>query len=149
MTEKAIQISLKRATGTIPLFRADTVDEITELLESAVMHPTFIKNLEALEEALLGAQPVPAQPKQPSTVNAVNLVAEKLGATIVQTGEAPSRHCLHGKMTAIEGEGQWGLYRGFFCPAPKGATNKCKNVYLKKTEPEWDSFVADKVANNK
>jgi hypothetical protein len=147
VSEKAIQISLKRSSGTIPLFRGDSVDEISALIESAVVHPTFIKNIEALEEALLGSQPAPKTTI--STAEAVNNIAERLGGSIVTSGDAPSRHCLHGKMTAIEGNGQWGLYRGFFCAAPKGATDKCSNIYLKNHDPDYANFVADKVANPK
>jgi hypothetical protein len=37
------------------------------------------------------------------------------------------KNCPHGKMTAIQGTGKDGkTYRGYFCPAPKGAFDKCK-----------------------
>ncbi len=37
------------------------------------------------------------------------------------------------------------MYRGYFCPAPKGAFDKCKNVYLKTSDSAWNTFVPDQV----
>lgn len=148
VTEKAIQISLKRNSGTIPLFRADTIDEVTALMEQAVVHEKFLATLEALEESLLGKQttPTPAAQSRPSdnqTAAAINTVVNTLGATIVGSSDKPTRHCLHGKMTAVQGIGQFGVYKAFFCAAPKGATDKCSSIYLKKKDPEYASYVPD------
>jgi prophage DNA circulation protein len=149
VTEKAIQISLKRNNGTIPLFRADTVDEITDLMEQAVVHEKFLATLEALEESLLGKQATPAPAAQRVQTNnqtaaAINNVVNGLGATIVSgNGDRPTRHCLHGKMTAVQGIGQFGVYKAFFCAAPKGATDKCASIYLKKKDSDYESYVPD------
>ena len=152
VTEKAIQISLKRNSGTIPLFRADTVEEITALMESAVMSEKFLATLEALEESLLGKQQAPVSTPQPvaqpvqtnnATAAAINNVVNGLGATIVGSSDKPTRHCLHGKMTAVQGIGQFGVYKAFFCAAPKGATDKCSSIYLKKKDPEYATYVPD------
>lgn len=54
------------------------------------------------------------------------------------------RACMHGKMTAKQGIGKDGkTWRGYMCPAPQGATDKCKNVYIYPNMPEWHTFVAD------
>jgi hypothetical protein len=153
VTEKAIQISLKRNSGTIPLFRADTIDEVTALMEQAVINEKFLATLEALEETLLGKQTAPTpvvQPRQQApqqqtdnvTAAAINNVVNQLGATIVNN-DRPTRHCLHGKMTAVSGIGPYGIYKAFMCAAPKGATDKCDSIYLKKRDADYNRYVPD------
>lgn len=145
MSESKIQVSYKFTNGTIPLFRGDSIEEVEKLIADATLSKTFIGTLEAFAEAAGLTKPAP-QPVV-NTTQAINTVAKTLGANVISiNGEAPSRHCLHGKMTAIEGNGQWGLYKGFFCAAPKGATDKCATIYLKKKEPDYNKFVADRVA---
>ena len=80
----------------------------------------------------------------------VGQVASALGASISpidnSTTTLGGRNCPHGKMTAIQGTGKDGsMYRGYFCPAPKGSFDKCKNVYLKTTDSAWNTFVPDQV----
>jgi hypothetical protein len=49
-------------------------------------------------------------------------------------------------MTAIQGDSKDGqMYRGYFCAAPKGAIDKCKNQYVRAGSPEWATFVAEQV----
>jgi hypothetical protein len=88
-------------------------------------------------------------------------VAAALGASIIDNtpvaapvdnwSSAPTpslggKNCPHGKMTAIQGTGKDGkMYRGYFCPAPKGAFDKCKNAYVRIGTPEWNTFVAEQV----
>lgn len=143
MSEAKIQVSFKLTNGTIPLFRGDTVEEVQKLVEEATLSENFIGTLQAFAEASgIGSAPA-------TNANSnISYAVASLGATAVTTsgGDSPTRHCLHGKMSAIQGEGQYGTYKGFFCAAPKGATDKCKTIYLKKTEPDWNTYVPDKVA---
>lgn len=145
MSEAKIQVSFKLPNGTIPLFRGDTVEEVQKLVESATLSENFVGTLQAFAEASgIGSAPVT------NSNSNIAYAVSSLGATAVtSSGDAPTRHCLHGKMQAIQGEGQYGTYKGFFCGAPKGATDKCKTIYLKKTEPDWNSYVPDKVAKAK
>lgn len=56
------------------------------------------------------------------------------------------RSCKHGKMTGIQGPAKTGgIYKGYFCPSPQGATDKCRTVYVNKTDPDWNTFVPDKI----
>jgi hypothetical protein len=147
MSESKIQVSFKLPNGTIPLFRGDTTEEVETLITSAVTSETFVGTLEAFAEAVGLSKPaqVVANP-----VNNIDYAIASLGATsMTTTGDAPTRHCLHGKMSAIQGQGQYGVYKGFFCAAPQGATDKCKTIYLKKTEPDWNSYVPEKMAKAK
>ena len=63
-----------------------------------------------------------------------------------QTPTIGGRNCPHGKMTAIQGMGKDGKpYKGWFCPAPKGAFDKCKNQYVTVQSPEWNTFVPEQI----
>ena len=69
-----------------------------------------------------------------------------VAATVTPT-PAPAtvngRTCTHGVMSARQGVGKDGkTWRGYMCPAPQGATDKCKNVYIYPNQPEWHTFVA-------
>jgi hypothetical protein len=84
-------------------------------------------------------------------------VAAAIGGNIVETGTTipaqeytqpitGGRNCPHGRMTAIQGMGKDGKpYKGYFCPAPKGAFDKCKNQYVNMASSEWNSFVPEQV----
>lgn len=46
------------------------------------------------------------------------------------TAAANAPDCRHGKMAYREGVGDRGPWKGYMCAAPKGSTDKCKNIYL-------------------
>jgi hypothetical protein len=69
----------------------------------------------------------------PVAATANNVVAPSLGG---------GKTCAHGRMTAKQGTGNDGkTWRGYMCPAPQGATDKCKNAYIYPNMPEWHTFV--------
>ncbi len=145
-TEAPISITVKSPAGSLVTVRAEHGDELDQFVASAL---DAIKSaVTELEAAVRGVQPAVMAPAQ---------IAATLGASIINNppsndggwGAAPSingRNCSHGKMTAIQGTGKDGqMYRGYFCPAPKGAFDKCRNVYVKMGTPDWNTFVADQV----
>lgn len=140
-TEAPISITVKTAAGSLVTVRASNGDELDQLVATGL---DAIKSATTeLEAAIKGA--APAAPTMTATQ-----VASTLGASIISndnsTASLGGRNCPHGKMTAIQGTGKDGsLYRGYFCPAPKGAFDKCKNVYLKTTDAAWNTFVPEQV----
>ena len=147
-TEAPISITVKSAAGSLVTVRAEHGDELDQFVASAL---DAIKSaVTELEAAVRGVQPVIMAPAQ---------IAATLGASIIDTTPsqdggwsaqaAPAiggKNCPHGRMTAIQGTGKDGnLYRGYFCPAQKGAFDKCRNVYVKMGNTEWNTFVADQV----
>jgi hypothetical protein len=148
-TEAPISITVKTPAGSLVTVRAEHGDELDQVISSAL---DAIKSaVTELEAAAKGVTPVQNQPMAPAQV------AASLGASIIDNtpvasggwGSAPSingRNCPHGKMTAIQGTGKDGqMYRGYFCAAPKGAIDKCKNQYVRAGSPEWNTFVAEQV----
>lgn len=152
-TEAPISITVKSAAGSLITVRAETGAQLDNLVVDA---------LEAIKSAVTELESASKNLHSPTAMTPAQ-VAASLGASIVDTQpaaeaggwstaqetSAPSiggRACPHGKMTAIQGTGKDGrMYRGYFCPAPKGAFDKCKNVYARVGTPEWNTFVPDQV----
>ena len=143
-TEAPISITVKTTAGSLVTVRAEHGDELDQLVATAL---EAIKSaVTELESAIKATAPAVMAPAQ---------VAAALSTSIVDTGgwsSAPvvqpfsGKNCPHGKMTAIQGTGKDGsTYRGYFCPAPKGAIDKCRNAYVKAGSPEWNTFVAEQV----
>jgi len=145
-TEAPISITVKTAAGSLVTVRAESGDELDQVVATALAAITSATT--ELESAVRGAT-APAQALTPAQV------AQSLGAHIVEAPvSAPAtsipsiggRGCAHGKMTAIQGTGKDGkIYRGYFCPAPKGALDKCKNQYVNAGSAEWSTFVPEQV----
>lgn len=152
-TEAPISITVKTPAGSLITVRAEHGDELDQTVATA---------LEAIRSAVTELESV-ARGGTPSQTMTPAQVATVLGGNIIETPApvtdynasgwatpaAPSlggKMCPHGKMTAIQGTGKDGkTYRGYFCPAPKGAFDKCKNAYVRAGSPEWNTFVAEQV----
>ena len=143
-TEAPISITVKTTAGSLVTVRAEHGDELDQLVATAL--EAIKAAVTELESAIKATAPAVMAPAQ---------VAAALSTSIVDTGgwsSAPvvqpfsGKNCPHGKMTAIQGTGKDGsTYRGYFCPAPKGAIDKCRNAYVKVGTPDWNTFVADQV----
>jgi hypothetical protein len=149
-TEAPISITVKTAAGSLVTVRAESGDELDTIVAHSIA--AIASAAQELESAVRGAS-APAV--------SVQSVAAALGGNIIETGTtipaqeytqpAPvasigGRNCAHGKMTAIQGMGKDGKpYKGYFCPAPKGAFDKCKNQYVVVQSPEWNTFVPEQI----
>ena len=149
-TEAPISITVKTTAGSLVTVRAENGEELDNIVAHSIA--AIASAAQELEAAVRGAS-APAV--------SVQSVAAALGGNIIETGTTipaqeyaqpapvPSiggRGCAHGKMTAIQGMGKDGKpYKGYFCPAPKGAFDKCKNQYVANTSPEWNTFVPEQI----
>jgi hypothetical protein len=138
-SEAPISITIKTAAGSLVTVRAGDGTELDTIVSQGL--DAITSATMELEKAIRGTMPAPMT---------VGQVASALGASISpldnSTTTLGGRNCPHGKMTAIQGTGKDGsMYRGYFCPAAKGAFDKCKNVYLKTTDAAWNTFVPDQV----
>lgn len=147
MQEATFVVNVKTDKGTIVTLRNDDKEALTAHLESLALDERFIGSLKAIEEAL-GTKPSAPRPTVESVAKAFNATPvtsyQNVASVVTPDGSAPTRHCLHGKMTAIAGPAKnGGTYKGFFCPAPQGATDKCKTQYVNPKDADFASFVAD------
>jgi len=144
-TEAPISITVKTPAGSLVTVRAESGEELDTIVAHSIA--AIASAAQELESAVRGT---PA----PSTQS----VAAAFNANIIEAGTTPpaqeyaatqvigGRNCPHGKMTAIQGMGKDGKpYKGYFCPAPKGAFDKCKNQYVTVQSPDWNTFVPEQI----
>lgn len=145
-TESPISITVKSPAGTLATVRADTGEQLDQLIANSLAAITSA--VTELEGALRGGgQNAPLTPAS-NIAYAVN----SLGATPVSDAPfspAPigsGRTCKHGKMTALQGPSKnGGVYKGYFCPSAQGDPTKCKTIYIQKSDPDWNTFVPDRI----
>lgn len=151
-TEAPISITVKTAAGSLVTVRAESGEELDQVVALSVH--AIASAAQELESAVRGAS-APAVSAQ-SVAAAFNANIIETGTTIpaqeyTQPASVPvsnigGRACAHGKMTAIQGMGKDGKpYKGYFCGAPKGAFDKCKNQYVVIQSPEWNTFVPEQI----
>mgnify|MGYP000438021868 CR=1 FL=1 len=148
-TEAPISINLKSAGGTGITLRGETAEQFADMIANGIH--IIADAVKEVETAI----------KSVSPAMSTQAIAAALGGSVIETGTtipaqeyaqpAPvstigGRACAHGKMTAIQGMGKDGKpYKGYFCPAPKGAFDKCKNQYVVVQSPEWNTFVPEQI----
>jgi hypothetical protein len=151
--EKNISVTVKTRRGNLVTFRGDEPEEFVTRVREALVSDVAT-TIAALEDFILDTEATPTD----LVVNAFNGVAEEPQQYVPVTptfapvppppgpGIPPSgmgtavRACVHGNMTKREGTGQWGPYKAFYCPTPKGAPDQCKPVYVKPNEADWNNF---------
>lgn len=153
--ERNVSFTVKTREGSLVTIRADEPEEFVARVHSALANDDFTNAVEFIETVIRsGGQPV--------EVKAVQTIQSVVGGQVVSTPENPnfapvappvgassptpaaatagSQQCAHGTMVKRTGQGQYGEWRGYFCPTPKGTSDQCKPVYLKKSQPEWAAF---------
>lgn len=156
--EKNLSVNFKDANGVLYTFRADSPTEFVDRVNeaeaagmqyavAAVMSLFGVEpkathaitqqvaqqvNAREVYEQPSGFQPVPPPVSTPTFTSPT--------PQAVAPTEAGTRNCVHGPMIKRAGEGQYGPYKGYYCPTPKGTPDQCKPVYIKKGTPEWNAF---------
>ena len=146
-TEAPISITIKTPAGSLVTVRAADGSELDHTIANGL--DAIISATQELESHVRKIGPTPVMSAQ--------AVAAAIGGSVVETGNTipaqeytqpitGGRNCPHGRMTAIQGMGKDGKpYKGYFCPAPKGAFDKCKNQYVNMQSTEWNTFVPEQV----
>lgn len=158
--EKNVTVTVKTKLGSLVTIRGDEPQEFVDRVQAAAI-AGFDTAVGAFEEIVTGASSAHALQ---TVVNAVG------GTVISTTPTAPApepwaqeqgqfapvappvaaytpppaggsqKQCAHGLMTKREGQGPYGPYKAFMCPTPKGTPDQCKAIYLKSSDPDWQTF---------
>lgn len=134
---QSLQISSKLPDGRIFVVGGDDIDSFENNLK-AILGPEKANDvLGEMAASISGAG------------NPVQVIANAFpNATVDHTAHptqgaqlAPaSRSCNHGVMTRRSGQGAKGPWKAFMCPSPKGTPDQCDPVFLRRNDPEWNSF---------
>lgn len=149
-TEAPISITVKTPAGSLVTVRAESGEELDNVVAHSIA--AIASAAQELESAVRGASaPAPTAQSVAASFGA-NIIETVTTAPVQEYAAAPAapslggRACAHGKMTAIQGMGKDGRpYKGYFCGAPKGAFDKCKNQYITVQSPEWNTFVPEQI----
>ena len=143
-TEAPISITSKTTAGSLVTVRAETGEELDTLIATSLASiEAAIKELESITRGSTPVQSAAAIVSNafPGAMPVAQDVPPFSGAPI-----GGGRSCPHGKMTALQGPSkQGGVYKGYFCPSAQGDPSKCKTVYIDKHQPEWNTFVPDRI----
>jgi hypothetical protein len=150
-TEAPISITVKTPAGSLVTVRAESGDELDNIIALSVH--AIASAAQELESAVRGTPAPTAQSVAAAfngniidTIGGTSVPADAYANQPAPTQTIGGRNCPHGKMTAIQGMGKDGKpYKGWFCPAPKGAFDKCKNQYVTVQSPEWNTFVPEQI----
>ena len=148
-TEAPISITVKTAAGSLVTVRAAHGEELDQTIANGL--DAIVSATQELESHVRKIGPTPVMSAQAVAAALGGSIVDTVGNTSVSAQEyaqpiTGGRNCPHGRMTAIQGMGKDGKpYKGYFCPAPKGAFDKCKNQYVNMASSEWNSFVPEQV----
>lgn len=128
-----VSVTLKQHDGYNPpwiVFEGPTPEAVADLITRGIesrLHQLTARAQSAFQATASGGQPS-ARPQQTQQSGGGYQQAPQGGAQL-PPGVGP-RHCPHGQMTYREGNGQYGPYRIFTCPLPKGGPDTCKPISL-------------------
>lgn len=137
MADNVIQVSSKLNDGRIFVIGgsdyADFKKNITDVLGTEGA------------ESLLGVFAASIEGDQSVSMSAAISAASAIGTVVVAgppaaSSSSSSRVCKHGEMTRRTGAGPKGPWKAFMCPSPKGTPDQCEPGWVRRNDPEWNSF---------
>ena len=141
-TEAPISITVKTPAGSLVTVRAESGTELDSVVALAI--EPLKSAIAELELAVRGSAPV--QSAQAIVSNAFPSAQPLEQPPFSGASIGGGRSCPHGKMTGLQGPSkQGGVYKGYFCPSAQGDPTKCKTIYVQKHEPDWNTFVPDRI----
>ena len=121
------QINYKLSDGTLINLYAATATELEAGLADLAMNAANIRSTGS--ELSGGVQaPAPTVASVAQSFNATPVAAAPAQPQVVE-GQAPT--CTHGNMTYRTGTSARGPWKGWMCPSPKGAVDKCDPIFLR------------------
>ena len=113
------QVNFKSPDGTLINLYASSKEELEALLTTAQDFAPLIGSV----SQSLGGSAASAPVRNSATVST--------GAKPSAPAEGQAPTCAHGPMTFREGVSAKGPWKGWMCPAPKGAPNKCDAIFVR------------------
>lgn len=119
-----LQVNFKATDGTLINLYASSKEELESLLTAAQDFSALIGSVSQSFGSFTPTAPVYNRAPVAAPIQSSPEITDQAAAST-------SNVCKHGPMKYREGVGDKGPWKGHFCQAPKGALDKCKNVYVK------------------
>lgn len=139
MANANYQISSKMNDGRIFLVAGDTYAEFKNNLDSLLGTTDAEALLTTMAASLTGA-PTSLMEAASNVAAGLNAAPTTHTAYAPPTGAPSGRVCKHGPMTKRSGAGAKGPWKGWMCPSPKGTPDQCDPIFIRRNEPEWNTF---------
>jgi hypothetical protein len=137
------QVSNRLPDGRIFVVAHETYTGFCEALETVVGVQESQDLLVEMGKALLGAPTNAAQAVENIRAAFPNAVVDHTAhptQTPTSTVGPTSKSCKHGMMSQRTGSGAKGPWKAYMCPSPKGTPDQCEPVWLRRNDPDWNSF---------
>ena len=118
------QVNFKSPDGTLINLYAANKEELEALLTAA---QDFSALIGSVSQSFSGART--AAPVQPTQFQ--RQVDDRYNPPAAAPVVSGDNTCKHGAMVYREGVSAKGPWKGYMCNAPKGATDKCKTIWVK------------------
>jgi hypothetical protein len=128
MTEKNYVVNVKTNRNTIVTVRGDSAAELATNVNGLIQQG-LNEHISVLEEVFLGGSSAPVT-QSPSAMVAAAMggaVVSETPRPVAAQGSAPA--CRHGQMEWVAPANK--PWKGWFCPQPKEATDKCAPQFAK------------------
>ena len=140
MANANYQISSKMNDGRIFLVAGETYSEFKINLSSLLGEQDAESLLTTMSASLMSA-PQNIMEAASNIVAGLGGVPQPTPSTYAPPTNAPQgRVCKHGPMTKRSGAGAKGPWKGWMCPSPKGTPDQCEPIFIRRNEPEWNTF---------
>jgi hypothetical protein len=132
------QVSNKLPDGRIFVIGGETFAEYkTNLVE--VLGTEGADNVIGQMAAALEGQPISMQ-QAVSNLAPLNPSPVQAPQTFTPSTAPTGKTCKHGEMSRRTGAGAKGPWKAFMCPSPKGTPDQCEPIWVRRNEPEWNTF---------
>lgn len=139
MANATFQVSSKLHDGRIFVIAGETYEEFKSHV-SEVLGPDGCESmLTTMATSIEGAPVTIAQAVGNLAALGVTPVAPN-AATYTPSTASTGRSCQHGVMTKRSGASAKGPWKAYMCSTPKGTPDQCEPVFIRRNEPEWNSF---------
>lgn len=137
------QVSNKLPDGRIFVVAHETYTGFCEALESVVGVQESQDLLVEMGKALMGAPTSAVQAVENIRAAFPNAQVDHTAhptQTPTSTVGPSGKTCKHGVMSQRTGSGAKGPWKAYMCPSPKGTPDQCEPVWLRRNDPDWNSF---------
>jgi len=137
------QVSSKLPDGRIFVVASETYAGFCEALESVVGVQESQDLLTEMGKSLIGSPTNASQAVENIRAAFPNAQVDHTAhptQTPASTVGPTGKSCKHGMMSQRTGSGAKGPWKAYMCPSPKGTPDQCEPVWLRRNDPEWNSF---------
>ena len=136
MADNIMQVSSKLNDGRIFVIGGSDYAEFKKNLVDVLGTEGAESLLGVFAASIEGDQSV----SMSAAISAASSIGTVVGSAPTEFGGSSSRVCKHGEMTRRTGAGPKGPWKAFMCPSPKGTPDQCEPGWVRRNDPEWNSF---------